>query len=244
MISIMHDDVRDIHTLDGMIHKVFDEKLSAVKDPMSFCKILIQQNGYIDSTSTFLQNNSVMDYLTAASKFATITSTKFTCLACLNRHYEIIDEHEKRYVCTECATFETPYEPTTTGPFRNVHVSGGFLTTNFSRYHQKKKNVYYPIKYFRECFAAFLTKKKLTLSDDIQEDIIEDFQTLFQTYQQSHNQQRKNFLNSKYVMYQLLNRHGYKMTDRPIKCSKSMKWHDEVTKELFKDLGWEHFPST
>lgn len=79
----------------------------------------------------------------------------------------------------------------------------------------------------------------------LEEQLLDDFNVLTELYSTMKHIKRKSFINSQHVLYQLLRRHKYpcnkddfivlKTTDR--KC-----FHDEITKELFESLGWNHEP--
>lgn len=79
----------------------------------------------------------------------------------------------------------------------------------------------------------------------LEEQLLDDFNVLTELYSTIKNIKRKSFINSQHVLYQLLRRHRFpcnkddfivlKTTDR--KC-----FHDEITKELFETLGWNHEP--
>jgi hypothetical protein len=79
----------------------------------------------------------------------------------------------------------------------------------------------------------------------LEEQLLDDFNVLTELYSTIKHIKRKSFINSQHVLYQLLRRHKFpcnkddfivlKTTDR--KC-----FHDEITKELFEALGWNHEP--
>ena len=75
--------------------------------------------------------------------------------------------------------------------------------------------------------------------------LLEDFDLLVYQYDKKYKKNkklsRKNFINTHYVLYQLLRRHKYpcKKTDFNIlKSNERKSFHDKICKELFKDLGW------
>lgn len=95
-------------------------------------------------------------------------------------------------------------------------------------------------------------KKPMDLSN-YEDLLIADYNLLVDLYDRRYKNkansvnfiQKKNFLNSDYVIYQLLKRHGYpckrenfgilKTIDRIIQC-------DDICKELFEELGWNFTP--
>lgn len=80
----------------------------------------------------------------------------------------------------------------------------------------------------------------------LEEKLLDDFDVLTDLYDKMYkNIKRKNFINVQYVFYELLCRHKHpckkddfvilKTTDR--KC-----FHDDITKNLFETLNWNHTP--
>ena len=75
--------------------------------------------------------------------------------------------------------------------------------------------------------------------------LMEDFNILFKLYQKMFKQKysRKNFINTQYVLYQLLRRHKHKCNEYDFSCLKTIdikNFHDDVCKRLFEELGWNH----
>ena len=59
------------------------------------------------------------------------------------------------------------------------------------------------------------------------------------------NIDRKNFINTQYVLYQLLRRHKHPCNKCDFSILKTIDrecFHDEVCKKLFEKLGWNHTP--
>ena len=85
--------------------------------------------------------------------------------------------------------------------------------------------------------------------DDIshlEDQLLDDFDALTELYDKhfKHNS-RKNFINTQYVLYQLLTRHKHqcKMQDFTIlKTIDRKAFHDDVARVLFNSLGWNFKP--
>ena len=85
--------------------------------------------------------------------------------------------------------------------------------------------------------------------DDIshlEDQLLDDFDALTELYDKhfKHNA-RKNFINTQYVLYQLLTRHKHqcKMQDFTIlKTIDRKAFHDDVARVLFNSLGWNFKP--
>lgn len=85
--------------------------------------------------------------------------------------------------------------------------------------------------------------------DDIShlEDLLlDDFDALTDLYDKKFKHiNRKNFINTQYVLYQLLLRHRHPCKKEEFVVLKTIDrkfFHDEVCKVLFEELGWNHHP--
>ena len=85
--------------------------------------------------------------------------------------------------------------------------------------------------------------------DDIshlEHKLLDDFDVLIELYHKKFkNIKRKNFINTQYVLYQLLchHRHPCKKEEFIILKTVDRKFfHDEICKTLFEELGWNHHP--
>jgi len=85
--------------------------------------------------------------------------------------------------------------------------------------------------------------------DDIshlEEQLLDDFDSLTELYDKKFkNINRKNFINTQYVLYQLLQRHKHRCKKEEFIILKTIDrkfFHDDVCKVLFEELGWNHLP--
>lgn len=80
----------------------------------------------------------------------------------------------------------------------------------------------------------------------LEEKLLDDFDRLIELYHRKFkNIKRKNFINTQYVLYQLLQHHKYPCEKEDFIILKTVDrkfFHDEVTRELFTSLGWNHSP--
>ena len=90
-----------------------------------------------------------------------------------------------------------------------------------------------------------LTGKKPDDISHLEPNLLDDFDVLTNAYDQHYrkNQQidRKNFINTQYVLFQLLRRHKYPCKRQDFNILKTIdrkSFHDEVCKFLFEQLGW------
>jgi hypothetical protein len=96
---------------------------------------------------------------------------------------------------------------------------------------------------------SFMTGKK---SDDIshlEDRLLEDFDILTSHYDKHFKNDpefdRKNFINTQYVLYQFLMRYRHKCNRSDFTLLKTMdrcSFHDEVCSACFSALGWNHTP--
>jgi len=91
-----------------------------------------------------------------------------------------------------------------------------------------------------------LTGKKPHDISHLEEILLRDFDILTELYDKRFNDNnRRNFINIHYVLYQLLRRHNYKVEvdDKIIIKTLERKYlYDEICKKLFEELGWNHYP--
>ena len=85
--------------------------------------------------------------------------------------------------------------------------------------------------------------------DDIsylEEQLLDDFDILTELYDKRFKHiNRKNFINTQYVLFQLLRRHRHSCKKEEFIILKTIDrkfFHDEICKELFEELGWNHSP--
>jgi hypothetical protein len=90
-----------------------------------------------------------------------------------------------------------------------------------------------------------LTGKALPNISHLEEHLLHDFDILSNLYDQLYIKQRrinrKNFINTQYVLYQLLKRHRYPCEKSDFNFLKTIErqcFHDTICSELFKQLGW------
>ncbi len=90
-----------------------------------------------------------------------------------------------------------------------------------------------------------LTGKPLDDISHLEQTLMNDFDTLSRLYDEEYIKtkkiNRKNFINTQYVLFQLLKRHKYpcKKSDFTfLKTLERKNFHDEVCSHLFKLLGW------
>lgn len=91
-----------------------------------------------------------------------------------------------------------------------------------------------------------LTGKKPHDISYLEDQLLDDFDILTDLYDKKYKDiNRKNFINTQYVLYQLLQRHKYRCDKEEFIILKTIDrkfFHDEVCQNLFEHLGWNHTP--
>ena len=138
----------------------------------------------------------------------------------------------------------------------NQLIVKGFDTLNHIKYKNLTKNDIYMYlkehkysKYYDDINLIYynLTGKKCADLSHLETKLINDFEDLINLYDKMvrTNQiklyKRKNFINTQYVLYQLLKKYKYPcdISDFNIlKTSDRKSFHDDICKQLFDELGW------
>lgn len=105
------------------------------------------------------------------------------------------------------------------------------------------------VKHYEDAVLIFhtLTGKAVPELSYVEEDLMNDFDVLVEQYDKKfkQNTERKNFINTQYVLFQLLRRHKYPCRKEDFNILKTIDrkyYHDEICSELFSDLGWNFQP--
>lgn len=90
-----------------------------------------------------------------------------------------------------------------------------------------------------------LTGKPAPDISHLENELLQDFDILTELYDKKYrNQERKNFINTQYVLFQLLKRHKYPCKKEDFNILKTVDrkyYHDDICKKLFEELGWNHY---
>ena len=94
-----------------------------------------------------------------------------------------------------------------------------------------------------------LTGKKVDDISHIEDKLMEDFDKISNVYDQKFKFtgkiDRKSFINTHYVLFQLLNRHKYPCRASDFNMLKTLdrkSFHDEIVKEIFEHLNFNFKP--
>lgn len=94
-----------------------------------------------------------------------------------------------------------------------------------------------------------ITKNELDDISHLEQVLMEDFDRLSEAYNEEYIKNkkisRKNFINTQYVLFQLLRRHKYPCSRNDFSLLKTIErkgFHDDICSHLFKKLGWNFTP--
>lgn len=91
-----------------------------------------------------------------------------------------------------------------------------------------------------------LTGQKPHDISHLEDVLLNDFEILTELYDKRFcDLNRRNFINIHYVLFQLLHRHNYPYNNNDkvtIKTLERKYLYDEICKQLFEELGWNHHP--
>jgi len=92
-----------------------------------------------------------------------------------------------------------------------------------------------------------LTGKQPDNISHLEDKLLTDFDLLVETYDKhfKHKVERVNFISTQYVLYQLLQRHKHPCKKEDFVILKTVdrkSFHDNVCRELFSILNWNHVP--
>ena len=115
------------------------------------------------------------------------------------------------------------------------HVLIFLKDLNYSKHYENVHLIHYNITGIRPDDISYLEEK-----------LLNDFDLLTELYDKKYKHiNRKNFINTQYVLYQLLRRHRHRCKKEDFIILKTIdrkSFHDEICKDLFEELGWNHTP--
>jgi len=118
--------------------------------------------------------------------------------------------------------------------FKNItkeHVMLFLKETGYSKHYEDVVLIYYQ-----------LTDKQPPDISHLENDLLRDFDVLTDLYDKKYkNSERKNFINTQYVLFQLLRRHKFPCRKEDFNILKTIDrkyYHDTICGDLFTTLGW------
>lgn len=133
-----------------------------------------------------------------------------------------------------CGTKDDPYEER----FQNITKNHILMFLKDLGYSNHYENVH--------LIHSTLTGIKADDISHLEDQLLDDFDALTDLYDRKFKHiNRKNFINTQYVLYQLLLRHKHPCKKEEFIILKTIDrklFHDEVCQELFTHLGWNSTP--
>ena len=165
-------------------------------------------------------------------------SGKERCFVAPEVYRSLEEEFRKHNLLILCSEEGNPTSPSDhRAKFANItkdHVSI-FLHVLHCTKHYKNVNLIHRV----------MTGKPGNNISHLEQQLMDDFITLTDLYDKRYKQDgriaRKNFINTQYVLFQLLKRHKFPCSKEDFNILKTVdrrNFHDSVTKELFEELGW------
>ena len=122
--------------------------------------------------------------------------------------------------------------------FKNItkeHISLFLKELDYTKHYENINLIHYNLTGIKPDDIGYLEDK-----------LLEDFDILTDLYDKNFKHiDRKNFINTQYVLYQLLLRHKHPCTKEDFSILKTVDrkaFHDEVMKNLFEICGWNFSP--
>ena len=156
---------------------------------------------------------------------------------------ECIDKFQGKYTYIDDKVFNDIQKSLDLNKFEHPYTN---LTKNhillFLKEHKHGKH-YFDVNYI---YSYYTNKPKHNISH-LEEQLLQDFELLLNLYNVEYkdDKTRKNFINTHYVLFQLLKRHKYQCQKEDFNILKTHEkriYHDEVIKHLFMKLNWNYFP--
>lgn len=118
------------------------------------------------------------------------------------------------------------------------HITLFLREINYANHYEDLNLIYHKI-----------TENELDDISHLKNVLMEDFDKLSTIYNEEYIKNkkisRKNFINTQYVLFQLLRRHKYPCSQNDFSLLKTIErkeFHDEICSHLFKKLGWNFTP--
>jgi hypothetical protein len=122
--------------------------------------------------------------------------------------------------------------------FKNItkeHINMFLKELGYTKHYENVNLIHY-----------YLTGRKPDNINHLEYKLLNDFDTLTELYDKRFkNIGRKNFINTQYVLYQLLIRHKHPCKKEDFTILKTIdrkSFHDNICKTLFEELGWNYLP--
>lgn len=143
---------------------------------------------------------------------------------------ELEDEFKKHYLLVDSGVKEIKFKNIT-----KEHINMFIKLLGYTKHYENVNLIHYNITGIKPDDISYLQDKLLLDFDKITELYDKKFKNI----------DRKNFINTQYVLFQLLKRHNHKCEKEDFSILKTIdrkSFHDDICRELFAELGWNIIP--
>jgi len=154
---------------------------------------------------------------------------KQNCTISENIYRELEEQFQKHHLLVE-----SPEKYTKFSNITKEHVSMFLRELDYSKHYENMHLIHY-----------YFTGIKPDNIGHLEDKLLNDFDILTALYDKRFKHlARKNFINTQYVLFQLLRRHKHPCKKEDFSILKTVdrkSFHDDVCKTLFLELSWNHY---
>jgi hypothetical protein len=214
-----------------------DQKFVLVDECTSTCVSCCQEKSKLINNSSFVDNGRV----NISSKYTYDRKIHFR--DCINQYQGKQNTHIPKEVFKNLENALINHRVIQTN-----RTEDRFDRVTVSHIHMFLKNLNYT-KYYDDAILihSVITGKQPDNIEHLEDDLMKDFDAMLTEYDSNFKAaDRKNFINTQYVLYQLLKRHKHKCDKDHFVVMRTMSdrksYHDRVCKTIFAKFGWEFAP--
>lgn len=145
---------------------------------------------------------------------------------------QLEDEFRKHYLLVDSQIKEVKFKNIT-----KEHIMMFLKTLKYTKHYENVNLIHYNLTGVKPDDIGYL-----------EDQLMFDFDILTELYDKKFKHlTRKNFINTQYVLYQLLMRHKHPCKKENFTILKTFErevFHDEIVRELFEELDWNFTPTT
>jgi hypothetical protein len=145
---------------------------------------------------------------------------------------QLEDEFDKHYLLVNSQIKEIKFKNIT-----KEHIMMFLKTLKYTKHYENVNLIHYNLTGIKPDDIGYL-----------EDQLMFDFDILTELYDKKYKHlTRKNFINTQYVLYQLLMRHKHPCKKENFTILKTFEreiFHDEIVKDLFEELDWNFTPTT
>jgi hypothetical protein len=214
-----------------------DAKFLVTDDCTATCVSCCQERARIVNNSSFVDNSRV----NISSKYTYDRKIHFR--DCINQYQGKQNTHIPPDVFKNLETALINHRV-----ISSERSADRFDRVTVSHIHMFLKSLNYT-KYYDDAILihSVITGSQPDNIEHLEDDLMKDFDAMLTEYDKNFKTaDRKNFINTQYVLYQLLKRHKHKCDKDHFVVMRTMSdrksYHDRICKTIFSKFGWEFTP--